>query len=145
MVDHHKFEFQPVTEKDIRKIVTNLPSNKAPGYDKITARVLKDSLPNTLPIITDLISSSFASCCFAQAWKSAEVIPNLKSGESDEASNIFPIALLPIMAKVCERAAYSQFMNFLNSNDKISCLQSGNRKMHSTETALFNYITLPNY
>ena len=65
--------------------------------------------------------------------------PHLKSGDPDEPSNTNPISLLPIMVKVCERAAYSQFMNFLNSNDKISCLQSGNRKMHSTETALLHY------
>ena len=49
-----------------------------------------DSLSITLPIITDLINSSFASSCFAQAWKSAEVIPNLKSGDPDEPSNTRP-------------------------------------------------------
>ena len=139
VVDHHKFEFQPATKKDIRKIVISLPSNKAPGYDKITARVLKDSLPISLPIITDLINSSFASCRFVQAWKSAEVIPNLRSGDPDEPSNTRPISLLPIMAKVCERAAHSQFVNFLDRNDKISHLQSENRKMHSTKTALLHH------
>ena len=135
----NKFEFHALTEKDIEKIVKHIPSNKAPGHDRVSARMLKDSLPATLPVITNLINSSFASNCFAQAWKLAEVIPNLKSGDPDEPETTRPISLLPIMSKVCERAAHSQFLDFLDKNSKISGLQSGNRKLHSTETALVHY------
>ena len=73
------------------------------------------------------------------SWKSAVVIPNLKSGDPDEAENTRPISLLPVMSKVCERANHTQFMDFLDKNSKISGLQSGNRKFHSTETALLHY------
>ena len=135
----NKFEFHAVTERDIEKIVKHIPSNKAPGQDKVSARVLKDSLAATRAVITNLIYSSFASNCFAQAWKSAVVIPNLKPGDPDEPENTRPIAPLPIMSKVCERAAHTQFMDFLDKNSKISGLQSGNRKFHSTETALLHY------
>ena len=31
------------TEREIGKIIRSLPSNKYPGPDKVTARVLKDS------------------------------------------------------------------------------------------------------
>ena len=40
-----------VTYVDVSKNIKNLPSNKAPRYDKVTARVLKDSSPVTVPII----------------------------------------------------------------------------------------------
>ena len=66
----------------------------------------------------------------------AEVIPLVKSGDADEPSNTRPISLLPIMSKICERAAHLQFVNFLDQNEKIAKLQSGNRQLHSTETAL---------
>ena len=79
-----QFDFHPVTEKDIERIVKSLPSNKAPGHDKITARVLKDSLPVTISVITNLINRSFSSNTFAEVWKSAEVIPILKSGDFEE-------------------------------------------------------------
>ena len=49
----------------------------------------------------------------------------LKSGDPDEPEATRPISLLPIMSKVCERAAHSQFMDFLDKNSKISGLQSG--------------------
>ena len=99
----NKFEFHAVTEQDTEKILKHIPSNKAPGLDsRVSARVLKDSLPVTLPIITNLIITSFASNCFAQVWKSAVVIPNLKSGDLDHPENTRPISLLPIMSKVCD-------------------------------------------
>ena len=44
----NKFEFHAVTEKDIEKIVKHIPSNKAPGHDRVSARVLKDSLLSLL-------------------------------------------------------------------------------------------------
>ena len=37
------------------------------------------------------------------------------------------------------RAAHSQFTNFLDSNNVIHHLQSGNRKLHSTESALLHF------
>ena len=43
------------------------------------------------------------------------------------------------MSKVCERYAHSQLMNFLDTNGIISQSQSGNRKFHSTETALLHF------
>ena len=70
--------------------------------------------------------------------KIAEVIPVPKEGNSEEPDNNRPISLLPILSKVSERLAYKQFVEFLTTHDKLSTYQSGNRKMHSTETALIN-------
>ena len=74
---------------------------------------LKDIVPAILPFIINLTNTSFASNCFAQVWKSAEVIPNLKSGDRNDPENTRPISLLPIMSKVREKAAHTQFMDFL--------------------------------
>ena len=101
-----------------------------PSIKNQTARVLKDSLPTILSAVTNLVNT------FARAWKLAEVIPLVKSGDADEPSNTRPISLLPIMSKILERAGHSQFVNFLEQNEKIANLQNGNRQLHSTETAL---------
>ena len=118
MLRTNKFEFHAVTEQGIEKIVKHIPSNKAPGLDRVFAGVLKDILPATLPVIINLMNTSFASNCFAQVLKSAAVvIPNLKSGDRNRPENTRPISLLPIMSKVCKKAAHTQFMDFL---DKIA-------------------------
>ena len=60
------------------------------------------------------------------------------SSQTSNPENTRPISLLPMMSKVCERAANTQFMDFLD-NSKISGLQSGNRKFYSTETTRLHY------
>ena len=89
-------------------------------------------------MISRLVNNSFKMANFPKACKIAEVIPVPKEGNSKEPANNRPISLLPILSKVSERLAYKQFVEFLTTHDKLSTYQSGNRKMHSTETALIN-------
>jgi len=123
----------------VKKIIKSLPSNKTPGCNKVNAKTLKDSLPVISSVITSLINNSFHSSSFPLSWKKAEIIPILKSGDSEEFANTRPISLLPLISKVCQRAAHSQLVNFLSSKDTIHHLQSGNRKFHSTESALLHF------
>lgn len=67
-----------------------------------------------------------------------QVIPLPKEGNWEEPVNNRPISLLFILSKVSERLAHKQLVEFLTKYDKLSTYQSGNRKMHSTETALIN-------
>ena len=133
------FNFQLVTESEVEKIIKSLSSNKAPGIDKVSAKILKYSLPATLPILTRIFNNSFAACTFPRAWKISEVTPIFKSRDFDNPSNTRPISLLPILSKVCEKLAHKQFVNYLNYNSKIAKQQSGNRQFHSTETALLHF------
>ena len=107
----------------------------------MSARILKASLPVTLPLLTDLINFSFRSGVFTESWKLAEVVPCIKDkdGDRDYLSNSRPIFLLPIISKVCERAAHLQLVRFLQDHSIIHPLQSGNRKSHSTETGLLHF------
>ena len=132
------FEFQYIKETDVKSVIKSLAPNKASGYDKISARVLKDSCESIAPVIPRLVNSSFQMAAFPKAWKIAEVIPVPKEGNSEELANNRPISLLPILSKVCERLAHKQFVEFLTTNDKLSLYQSGNRNMQLTETALIN-------
>ena len=66
------------------------------------------------------------------------VTPIPKEGDHEQANNNRPISLLPILSKVCERAALNQIMTYLVENDRLSTKQNGNKKWHSTETALIH-------
>ena len=133
------FTFRSITTGDVQRIIRSLPSNKAPGCDKVNATILKDSSPVIAPILTSLINDSFSLGSFPLQWKKAEIVPILKSGDSEEPANTRPISLLPILSKVCERAVHSQLVNFLDSSNIIHQMQSGNRKFHSTETSLLYF------
>ncbi|CAB4007162.1 Hypothetical predicted protein [Paramuricea clavata] len=68
-------------------------------------------------------------------WKEAEVIPLLKDGNHEEASNNRPLSLLTFLSKICEKVALKQFGSYLMKNKKLSTHhQSGNKKHHSCET-----------
>ena len=106
------FQFHFVIEKDVEYVIKGFSSNKAPGHDKITAQVLKDSLSATLPAITCIMNNSFNTRTFARQWKIAEVTPVLKSGDFEDPCNNRPISLLPILSKVPERLADRQLVDY---------------------------------
>ena len=134
------FQFHPVLEKDVECVIKGFSSNKAPGHGKIYARVLKDSLLATLPTITRTMNNSFHTRTFARQWKIAEVTPVLKLGDFEDPGNSRPISLLPILSKVSERLVHRQLVDYLSKKKKLAKTQSGNRKLHSTETSLL-YVT----
>ena len=110
------FQFHAVSDKDVEAVIRDFASNKAPGYDKVSVRVLKDSLPAILLAITTIMNNSFDTKTFARSWKISEVTPVLKSGDSEEPCNHRPLSLLPVLSKVSERLAHRQFVDFLSVN-----------------------------
>ena len=55
-VETEAFEFQDVKETDVKSVIKSLAANKAPGYDKISPRVLKDSCESIAPVISRLVN-----------------------------------------------------------------------------------------
>ena len=91
-----------------------MPSNKAPGYDRIPPFVIKDCLSIILSTLTRLINSSFACSEFPWAWKKSVILPFLKDGDHEVPNNNQPISMLPVLSKVAEKIAFMiQFNDFL--------------------------------
>jgi retron-type reverse transcriptase len=68
------------------------------------------------------------------SWKLAEVIPLHKGGDPDNAPNNRPVSLLLSLSKICDKVALNQFTDYLMEHKLLTKHQSGNRKLHSTET-----------
>ena len=134
------FNFRSVSVEEVRRIISAMPTNKSPGPDKVEAWVLKDSLSVILGPLTEIINCSLATSTFPDAWKAAEVIPLLKEGDHNVASNNRPLSLLPVASKVCERIVLNQLSGYLSDHNRLTHHQNGNKKLHSTET-LSIYIT----
>ena len=60
-----EYQFRTATSFEINRIVQPFPSNKAPGKDKLQMAVVKDDLPAILPILTEIINSSFFDICIS--------------------------------------------------------------------------------
>ena len=74
------FKFKPASCTDVKNIISSMPTNKAPGKDKVNMRIIKDCLQVILGPLTDIINASLTSSTFPQPWKEAEVIPLVKEG-----------------------------------------------------------------
>ncbi len=98
--ESHKFHFEPVMCREVRRIVMAFQSNKAPGYDKVRMSTVKEALPCILPVLTDLVNRSLQSSIFPSAWKISEVVPLVKEGDHKVSSNNRPVSLFPAMSKV---------------------------------------------
>lgn len=128
------FNFTPVSRAVVRRIISSMPSNKSPGPDKVSMRVIKDCLSVILDPLTDIINCSLTTSTFPDEWKLAEVIPLIKEGDHELAENNRPLSLLNVISKVCEKVALEQFGSYLNISGCLSPHQSGNKKHHSTES-----------
>ena len=56
-----QFTFHSVECKQVEDTINAMPSNKAPGIDKVPTRVVKDCLPIILPFVTSIINASLSS------------------------------------------------------------------------------------
>jgi len=94
-----QFTRSTIDYKQIERIITAMPSNKAPGIDKIPIRVIKDCLNPIVHAITSIVNAFFLTCVFPSKWKTAEVTPIPKDGDHEQANNDRPISLLPVLSK----------------------------------------------
>ena len=93
-----KFTVQRVSADTVKDIITGMPNNKAPGYEKIGINAIKACLPHILDVITEIFNNFLTSGCFPKDWKIAEVVSHPKDGDREEPSNNRPISLLPVLS-----------------------------------------------
>ena len=83
--ESEQFAFHTVECKQIQDIVSAMPTNKAPGIDKIPVRVVTGTFPSL--------------------WKMAEVTHIRKEDDHEKPNNNRPVSLLPCLSQVCENVA----------------------------------------
>ena len=121
---------------DIETIIKNLSLNKATGPDNLPAKLLKPVASIIASPITYILNQSFRTASVPSQWKCARVTPIFKGGDKTCMENYRPISVIPILAKIIQKVAYDQAMNYLTNNKILSACQSGFRPVHSTETVL---------
>ena len=57
------------TQEKVQQVITNMPSGKAPGPEKISLKVIKDCLPVILKPLTCTINASFTSQVYPSLCK----------------------------------------------------------------------------
>ncbi|KMQ85369.1 reverse transcriptase, partial [Lasius niger] len=127
-------EIPPVTLKELRSTIRhNLNAKKAPGYDLINGRIMKELPDIALLKLQYIINACFKLKYVPTHWKIAEVIVIPKPGKPPtEVASYRPISLLPIMSKVFERLFLIRLMPIIQERELIPSHQFGFRNKHST-------------
>lgn len=122
-----------VTLKEILQEIKCLKNKKSPGFDLITAEVLKNLPLKALAKITKIFNSAIRLNYVPTAWKVAEVIMVPKPGKDlNEVSSYRPISLLPLIGKLFEKIIGKRLNSFIERMNLIPSHQFGFRKGHST-------------
>lgn len=134
------FSFKLVDKIDVYNTIYRLKENTAPGYDKITIKMIKQLLPMHLEHYTEYINKILITSCFPDELKIAKIIPIYKSGNKELPENYRPIAIIPSFAKIIESVMYEQFTNFLTKTTFFNKNQYGFIEKSGTVTAGVNLI-----
>nr|AMS38375.1 hypothetical protein [Bactrocera tryoni] len=127
-------EIQPATNKEVENIIkSRFKPKKAPGFDLVTADVLKNLTRKALEKLTSIINACLNLRYVPLSWKVSEIIMVQKPGKSaQEASSYRPISLLPILSKLLEAVIIRRLQNIIEEKDLIPIHQFGFRSQHST-------------
>lgn len=105
------FVIMDTDPEEVYRVLINLKSNSAPGYDQITTKYLKHAGKEIVPIISHLANLCFAKGVFPDQLKRSIVTPVFKDGERDDISNYRPISVLPAISKILEKLINTRLIN----------------------------------
>jgi hypothetical protein len=125
---------------EIRKIIKSLKTKSSCGYDEISAKVLKVSMPYIISPLTYICNTSLAQGIFPDRLKLAVVKPIFKNGDRCDPSNYRPISLLSSFSKVFERLVYNRLYEHVSINNILDINQYGFWPNSSTEKLSFELI-----
>lgn len=126
----------PVDEPSVERIIGDLRSDCAVGWDNIPAKVIKQSKFALTPVITHICNLAIGSGTFPDAFKKAVVHPIYKSGHKANVTNYRPISILSSLSKILEKILNNILISYLESYKIIAPNQYGFRKGVSTEDAV---------
>ena len=119
-----------------------MKNSKASGVDNLDTYILKLVRKKIVPSVCHIINLSIQSNKFPTKWKIAKVVPLYKGkGSKLEPKNYRPVAILPILSKVLERAMFQQLVYFMDANKLFNPNHHAYRSFHSTTTAMLQMYT----
>lgn len=118
---------------EIKNEIRVMNPKKSPGYDLISANVLKQLSDPPLRLVTQIFNAILRLGSFPDTWKVAQIIVIPKPGKPpEEITSYRPISLLPIISKLFEKLFLARLQPILEQKQLIPDHQFGFRNQHST-------------
>ena len=113
-------------------------ATKSCRLDPIPTWLLKENLDHVLPLLTSIVNQSLSTGTFPKGAHSAIIKTTFEETQSgpNELKNYRPVSNLTFLGKLIEKAACTQLVHHIESNNLFDSFQSACRSRHSTESAL---------
>ena len=135
----HNILNSPITEEEILRVVKNLKSNKASGYDDIVNEHIKSTINIFLPIYCKLFNIVLNSGLFPESWSEGVIFPIYKNkGDTKDPSSYRPITLVSCLSKTFTSVLNDRLCELSDEVGLISESQTGFRKGYSTLDNIFS-------
>jgi len=135
----HVLNLPSVSIDFVSKEIDLMNEKKATGLDDVGSKILKLAKPAIVSSLVYIMNLSLRTGVFPDLWKVAKIIPLHKGGDMS-INNFRPIAILPVLSKIIERAVHKHLYDYLNEHKLLNENQSGFRPSHSTDTCLLNMV-----
>ena len=132
------FDLPVIDIEFVKKEIKGFPITKATGNDGLSVKILKHvcNINIVIDTLTYLYNLSLTTGVVPAAWKIARIQPIFKSGDKFQVCNYRPIAILPVLSKIIEKAVNKNLLEYLSEKRLLNPKQFGFRPNHSCETAL---------
>ena len=136
-VERNGFSLKELNNLQILKLVKSLKGKKSSGTDWVCGYSIKIAAPELLPELKRLVNLSIKTGRYYSKWKYSKILPGYKNkGNKFDAQFYRPIANLPEVSKLVERAVYNQIYEYLKEKGLFHPDHHGCHQNHSTATAL---------
>lgn len=126
--------FEPVTKQDLLCCLDKMKSKS--GLDNVNADIIRFSIELLGDDITNLVNSSLETGICPETWKFTVVRPIPKVTNSNDVENLRPVNMAPILDKLLQNVVKKQLVDYMETNNLLTEVQSGFRRNHSCETAV---------
>ena len=134
-------KFSSINADKLLELIADMNS-KTSSLDPVPTSVVKNCMNILAPVILHIVNQSIAESSFPDTLKHASVTPIIKN--KDDNSQIFknyhPVSNLPFLSKLLEKVAFREINSHLSINNLHGKFQSGYKKHHSCETAMFKMV-----
>ncbi len=127
-------KIRAVSPGEVRsEIQRHMNPKKAPGYELITAKILKELPRKAIVLITYIFNAALRLKYVPQSWKIAQITMIPKPGKPNhEVLSYRPISLLPMISKLFEKLLLKRLKIIIHEKNLIPEHQFGFRDKHAT-------------
>ncbi|CAH2097703.1 unnamed protein product [Euphydryas editha] len=115
---------------EVEKAIRSQKTEKAPGPDRITNELMKGTIKDLSPILTEVFNEIIHTGNIPKQWAESHIILLYKKGSKDDIGNYRPISLISNVYKVFAKVILDRISVRLDENQPVE--QAGFRKDFST-------------